>query len=101
MIKDWILSAFNHNVTCLFIKIIDHYIGALASFYVIPNGFRNCRTELISLLLMKAFLLKEPPVRAFQDLKQAIEGATVLAVYESDPFEVETDASLVAIAAMP
>jgi len=45
------------------------------------------------------FPLNEAAVRAFQDLKQAIEDAAVVAVDESEPFEVETDASEVAIAA--
>ena len=43
--------------------------------------------------------LNKAAVRAFQDLKQAIEDAAVVAVDESEPFEVETDASEVTIAA--
>ena len=47
----------------------------------------------------EGFPLNEAAVRAFQDLTQAIEDAAVVDVDESEPFEVETDASKVAIAA--
>ena len=51
------------------------------------------------LTVNEGFPLNEAAVRAFEDLKQAIEDAAVVAVDESEPFEVETDASEVAIAA--
>jgi len=48
---------------------------------------------------LKTTALKEVAVRTFQNLKQAIEDAAVVAVDESEPFEVETDISEIAIAA--
>jgi len=51
------------------------------------------------LTVNEGFPLNEAAVRAFQDLKQAIEDGVVVAVDESEPFEVETDASEVATAA--
>jgi len=51
------------------------------------------------LTVNEGFPLNEAADRAFQDLKQAIEDVAVVAVDESEPFEVETDASEVTIAA--
>ena len=47
----------------------------------------------------KSFPLPPPAVEAFESLKKTIEDAVVTAIDETTPFEVETDASEVAIAA--
>ena len=47
----------------------------------------------------RSFPLPPPAVEAFEGLKKTIEEATVTAIDETIPFEVETDASEVALAA--
>ena len=47
----------------------------------------------------KSFPLSQQAVEAFESLKKTIEGAVITAIDESTPFEVETDASEVALAA--
>jgi len=47
----------------------------------------------------KSFPLPPPAVEAFESLKKTIEDAVVTIIDETTPFEVETDASEVALAA--
>ena len=53
-----------------------------------------------SITSCKSFPLSQETVKAFESLKKIIEEAVITAIDKSAPFEVETDASDVALAAI-
>ena len=78
------------------IKSLNRCKGLFSYYYQWIPGFSDRMSPINS---CKTFLLSADAIAAFESLKKSIEESVVTAVDEELPFEVETDASEVAIAA--
>ena len=77
-------------------KSLNEYLGLFSSY---SQWVPNLSDSITPITSCKSFPLSSEAEQAFEDLKSMIAKAAVSAIDESVPFEVETDASDVAIAA--